>query len=100
MPHLYILDPHNRVVPVDNPLHWVSHPSFMKRVGYVSINGVEISTVFIGIDFLNEEEPQVFETMTFGGKFKYRQMRCSTWKRALDMHMNMCANVRRDQREQ
>ena len=51
-------------------------------------DGVEVSTVFLGI----AQDGGMFETMIFGGRFvddEY-QTRCSTYDEALDMHAAAC----------
>ena len=52
------------------------------------INGVRISTVFLGINhsFDPHGPPLLFETMIFGGKHDGYQDRCSTWAEAELMH--------------
>jgi len=64
------------------------------------INGVHVSTVFLGIDhsFPCHENhgrgPILFETMIFGGVHDGWQERCSTWEQAEDMHQRACNVVR------
>lgn len=51
------------------------------------VNGVNISTVFLGLDHnFDEGELLAFETMIFGGKHDDYQERCSTWEQAEEMH--------------
>ena len=52
-----------------------------------TIEGVFISTVFLGLDhgWGMSEEPIVFETMILDGKDDY-QTRCATWDEAEKMH--------------
>ena len=58
-----------------------------RRVAKDNIDGVEISTVFLGLDHaFGEAKPLLFETMIFGGKHDEYQDRCSTWDEALAMH--------------
>ena len=54
-----------------------------------TINGCDISTVFLTIDHsLSGGPPVLFETMIFGGPFDKHeyQTRCCTWDEALVMH--------------
>jgi len=61
----------------------------MRSVKQETINGVFVSTVFLGLDhnFSNSPVPIVFETMLFGkvehGEY---QVRCSTYEEALKQH--------------
>ncbi len=59
-----------------------------RHVHLTKWNGMEISTVFLGIDynFSGQGEPLLFETMIFGGEHDEYQERCSTWKEAEAMH--------------
>jgi hypothetical protein len=59
------------------------------------IEGVEVSTVFLGMDhnFWDEGPPLLFETMVFGGPLDSRLTRCSTWEEAEDQHRVMMMEV-------
>lgn len=59
-----------------------------RRVADDKINGVTISTVFLGLDhnFNDFGPPLLFETMIFGGEHNDYQERCSTWEQAEAMH--------------
>lgn len=48
------------------------------------INGVHVSTVFLGLDhgYNTVAEPILFETMIFGGEHDMWQNRYSTWEEA------------------
>ena len=50
--------------------------------------GIEISTVFLGLDhaFDFDGPPMLFETKIFGIEDDSYQTRCSTWEQALVMH--------------
>lgn len=58
-----------------------------RHVADETIDGVRISTVFLGLDhsFYNGP-PLLFETMIFGGAHNDYQDRCSTWEEAEAMH--------------
>lgn len=57
-------------------------------VGNDTVNGVLVSTVFLGIDHnfnpraTGNSEPILFETMIFGGKHNQYMMRYNTWEEA------------------
>lgn len=59
------------------------------------INGVRISTIFLGLDhnFYGKGKPTLYETMVFGGKFDGEQMRYSTKKEAEKGHKEMIKKV-------
>ena len=65
-----------------------------KRVALDRINGVDISTVFLGIDYqFGEGPPLLFETMVFGGKLDAEQERYGTWDEAEAGHQAMKQRV-------
>lgn len=79
---------------------------FLKKriVKKTKINGVEVSTVFLGINhrFINDGPPILFETMIFRHdgieieSLANYQTRCCTWDEALEMHeagIKMANNV-------
>ena len=52
---------------------------------------VDVSTVFLGIDHaVNDEPPEFFETMIFGGEHDGEQWRYSTWDEAEKGHLEAC----------
>lgn len=54
-------------------------------------DGVQVSTVFLGINHRwGEGPPLIFETMIFGGPENEWQERCSTWDEAVAMHERAC----------
>lgn len=61
-----------------------------RHVAFTEIDGLEISTVFLGLDhghgFTNR--PLLFETMVFnkGGDEDQYMTRCTTWEEAEEMH--------------
>lgn len=66
---------------------------FMQRgtvvVNHTQLEGVSISTVFLGLDhsFGRTERPILFETMIFGGVHDEYQDRYSTWNEAVEGHI-------------
>lgn len=66
-----------------------------KWVGRTKINGLEINTGFLVVNYnLGEGAPLFFETNIFGGKEHY-QTRCSTWDEAEIMH-NKAINLAKE----
>ena len=54
------------------------------------IDGVKVSTVFLGIDHAwDGGEPVLFETMVFGGEMDQEMVRYSTWELAELGHNKM-----------
>lgn len=77
---------------------WFEANGTNRVVGKDVLNGVHVSTVFLGIDHnfnpraTGNSEPILFETMVFGGKYDQYQRRYTTWaeaeighKKALEM---------------
>lgn len=64
-----------------------------RQVGNDMIDGVRISTVFLGLDHrwdMSSGEPLLFETMVFGGKHDGYQVRACTWHQAEEQHERAC----------
>lgn len=82
--HCYVLEGHTPVA-VDT-MTWALW--FNKAGRYVAHDepspGVEVSTVFLGLDHNHAEEgpPILFETMIFGGEHNESQWRYATWDEA------------------
>ena len=57
-------------------------------IDLTEIDGIRISTVFIGIDhnWRDSGPPILFETMIFGGEHNEYQDRCATYDEAKVMH--------------
>lgn len=83
----FILDGH-KVVPCDDLMLWaVWFETNNRIVKQETINGVKISTVFLGFDHnYGTGPPILFKTMIFGGNHDQYQERCSTWEQAEVMH--------------
>lgn len=93
----YILDANNQPVPVDDILEWGRFFAKADRhVAKTDINGVFISTVFLGIDHRLDDSgpPLLFETMVFGGVLNEYQWRYSSWDDALTGHKTAVRKVR------
>ncbi len=94
----YILDGHTPV-PASDALAWAawfetSYPA--RRVAEDVVNGVRVSTVFLGLNHQwGKGPPLLFETMTFGdGDKADRQWRHSTWEEAETGHAVVVAWLR------
>jgi hypothetical protein len=59
-----------------------------RTVARTERHDIIVSTVFLGIDhsFGSRPDPQIFETMIFGGEHSGHQTRCSTWNQAQENH--------------
>lgn len=84
----YILDGHTPV-PVASILEWGQWFEKANRVvAKDKVNGVEVSTVFLGLDHQwGDGPPLLFETMIFGGPHDEDQWRYSTWDEAVTGHV-------------
>ncbi|MBN9293756.1 MAG: hypothetical protein J0G96_07245 [Flavobacteriia bacterium] len=93
----YILE--NKVPKKVNSIEWAQwHAKIENRiVKKTMIQGVEVSTVFLGIDhslsFKEDEAPILFETMIFGGEHSGYQERYSTWDESVIGHQRACEMV-------
>ena len=75
------------VVPCDDLMTWAG--SFQNKDRILKkdfVNGVEISTVFLGINHGFGGPAKWFETMIFGGKHDQYQDRYSTYDEAMEGH--------------
>lgn len=58
-----------------------------REVKFDSVNGVKISTVFIGFDYMcGRNPPRLFETMVFGGEQNGYLKRYISWNDAEEGH--------------
>lgn len=89
---LYVLDEnHNPVVEVDMHKWGKFFENEARTVAKTRKDGVDVSTVFLGMDHgWGEGPPILFETMIFGGEHNEDQWRCSTWDEAVKMHERAC----------
>jgi hypothetical protein len=91
----YILDG-QIPIPVGDLVEWAQW--FEKADRHVAqdvIEGIRISTVFLGLDhsFGRTPYPILFETMVFGGKFDQECERYATWEQAVVGHNQWCDKV-------
>ena len=83
----YILDGH-KTKQCDDLLTWAKWFEKAERhVADDTIDGVRISTVFLGLDHqYGQGPPLLFETMVFGGPNDQDQLRYSSWDEAEKRH--------------
>ena len=96
--HYYILRGHD-VLPV-NVKEWALwYEKNNPHVADETIEGVRVSTVFLGLNHQwGDGPPLIFETMVFGGPLNQEMERCSTWKEAEAMHQRMKDRVKKESR--
>lgn len=94
MSHYYTLEGHN-AVPCDGTTWAKRFETAERRVALDNINGVKVSTVFLGLDHnFGSGPPLLFETMVFGGKYDQEQWRYSTWDEAEQGHKRIVEEVK------
>lgn len=92
MSNHYILDENGEVKEVDNVIEWAEwfekNPD--RHIGYTSIFGIRVSTVFLGLDYSfsmgMSDVPILWETMIFGGINDQYQERYATREEAISGH--------------
>lgn len=92
----YILDGHTpvRVPSLREWGRWMEDGD-RRRVAFDMVDGVTVSTVFLGLDHQwGDGPPLLFETMIFGGPHDEYQERYSTWEEAEAGHAKALATVR------
>lgn len=74
---------------------WFEANQHARIVGRDTVNGVNVSTVFLGLDHnWGGGPPHIFETMIFGGGFDQETWRYSTWSEAELGHQAVVAELR------
>ena len=93
-PRYYRLDGHE-AIPCE-VLEWAEAFEGNRRVADEVVNGLRVSTVFLGIDhnFSDQGPPLIFETMVFDGSDGDDTYRCSTWDEAVAQHVSVMAIVK------
>lgn len=88
----YILDGKEpKPVGVSEWERWFAKNREKRIVRKDDIDGVRVSTVFLGIDHGGMRgSPLLFETMIFGGPHDEYQVRYSTWDEAEEGHFKAC----------
>ncbi len=95
----YILDEDNNPVHTEDVLEWGEWFKDLSRrtVAKDTVGSVNVSTVFIGLDYNFEGgEPILFETMVFGGELDQEEIRYRTWEEAEAGHKLMLERVKGD----
>ncbi len=80
-------------VPCDDLMTWADwfENADNRRVAKTESGDIRVSTVFLGLDHsYGDGEPQLFETMIFGGEHNNEQWRCATWEQAEEQHRIAC----------
>lgn len=71
---------------------WLQYANDQRRVARTEREGVEISTVFLGLDHrFGSGPPLLYETMVFGGEHNGKMDRYATKEEALTGHERMVA---------
>lgn len=75
--------------------NYKDNPADLTRVGWDEVDGVKISTVFLGLDHgFGMGPPQWFETMVFGGACAGDCERYATWDEAAAGHRDTVDAIR------
>lgn len=105
MSNQYILNSEGKPFPADQLEGWARwFENAERHVGLDTINGVTVSTVFLGIDHsFGRGDPILWETMTFTkrkGSYKFLQQRLfrryTTAEEAKIYHGVVCESVKRN----
>ena len=65
------------------------------RIGWDEVNGIRISTVWLGMDHsFGGSAPELFETMVFGGEWDQELTRYATKEEASKGHQRIVQRVR------
>lgn len=90
---MYILNKDHSVTKCNDTIEWGRWMAAANRIVECTIiNGMTVSTVFLGIDhnFSNDGAPILFETMIFDGPYDQEQWRYHTWNEAQKHHNLIC----------
>lgn len=95
MSERYILEG-KKTVPCEDLMEWAKWFEQADRtVAKDDVNGVSVSTVFLGLNHaFGESQPMLFETMVFGGEHDQDCERYSTWDEAETGHKETVARIR------
>ena len=99
MSRYYLLDAARQPVAINDLIGWAAwyelNPEARRVAESEPAPGVRVSTVFLGINhsFHPDNEPQLFETMVFGGPLDQEQQRHATWAEAEAGHRAMVERV-------
>lgn len=87
-------------VPEDDPVKWVEFFQDVdnRRVALTKVKGMEVSTIFLGMDhrFVGDGPPILFETMVFKENSNHDefQWRYCTWKEAEEGHRRVVQAIK------
>ena len=94
----YILDENKntRKVSYEEKIEWARRNTEANRIALDEIDGITVSTVFLGIDHSADGGEILFETMIFakGSPLDQYQERCTTYEEALAGHAKAVNMVR------
>lgn len=94
----YILSPDHSPVPCHNEAMWhlwMWTSQDERQVAHAVVNGVQISTVFLGIDhsWTGAGPPILFETLVIGGDLDKSEQRYAFWDDAVEGHKQWVARI-------
>ncbi|WP_099071278.1 hypothetical protein [Nostoc linckia] len=91
---LYILDENKQPIKPESLEQWSNWRKNENniQVALDTFSWGRVSTIFLGKDYSNfpNQEPQLFETMVFGGEYSGKFWRYSTWEQAVAGHQEVC----------
>jgi hypothetical protein len=104
----YILDQDHQLIPIDDLVVWTQFLENGRHVAKTNLNGLLVSTVFLGLDHAWNGPPQLFETMIFDegtvlpSEYFEKisewcqdyQMRYATWDEAVKGHEQVVMIIR------
>ncbi|MFS0517171.1 hypothetical protein ACEYW6_20980 [Nostoc sp. UIC 10607] len=91
---LYILDQNHKPIAPTSLEQWSKwrKDDNNVQVALSTFSWGRVSTIFLGKDYSNllNLEPQLFETMVFGGEYNGKFWRYSNWEQAVNGHKEVC----------
>lgn len=95
----YILDDEGNPILCNDLIQWGQWMESADRtVARDEYNGVQVSTVFLGLDHsFGRGEPVLWETMVFGGPLDQEQQRYTSRVAAVEGHQHLCYLVQLEQ---
>ena len=95
----YILDQNDNPISEPDLFKWGTWLQKTDRhVGNDEIDGVRVSTIFVGLNlrYAAEGPPVLWETVIFGGKLNGYRVQYSSKEKALSGHNEACEKVRQE----
>ncbi len=105
-PYKYILSEDKKTpLPANDLFSWSvwMENAENRRVAYTEVGDYDVSTVFLGLDhnFGSGGSPILFETMVFNRKTDLEMcVRSSTWEEAKKGHEQICAEMRKKEKDE